>query len=1016
MKTQISIFTIFILLNLNLYSQNTISSNITHNSATISFPNPTGESLNINVFTQNVDDTIAFFEDFSKLPIVDIGNLIPNSKVALNLPCSYTLMNGCRGKYIYSRYGDTCFFAQYGEFITPLIDLSKSNGNYKVEFYIRNTNNKIGSISIHQLDSLGNSLNTSTLSIPGTSSIQYDTIFSGGSTKNRIKLLSSDVYLSINNLSISYTSINRTPINFSPLITNTNSINLCSLNPNTTYYCYIEGRTDTISFKTLESIRFDSIIKTDPIGARFTFSSSDTVNNRKLILRKKSNHETIFADDLFISEYTCASGLNKAIEVFNGTGLDICLKDYTVKYRINNNFDKIYIFSEEDTIKSNDCIVIYEYFSDLATFNNGFYYKNINLIGTTINGDDAVYILKNSNYIDIFGCIGEDPGTSWTAGTGTNMIKTEKCTLRRNSNVSKGIKVNPSSGFPTLGSEWTQIGGVGSVAESTFEDFGRHTMNNAPGSFDSLACSISLGLKDSSYYLDNLEEGTLYEAYLVIGDNIDSVVSNVISFKTGVNTKRVSNGSWNDNNWSKGIPSKNDNAIIDYGQTLSIPQGVNAVCNNLIIKDSLNQNKASFINNGELSVENKIIVEKYIKGYTSNDNGWNLMGVPVDVISSNQDTIGHSFFNPNLNDDLYYWQENYTDPESYGRWVNWKDIPSNTGDFFINSRGYLTSYQNNTMLSFYGNLNNEDSYSILNNATLSPPNNLRGWHLCSNPYPFYITTNNLQRINVSLPSLLDPESSNYTALINGDSIPPFAGFMVQVSDPNNSLIITKQGNGTKSLNNTNIITINVSSSSGNDKTRLILTDSVSMGYDVMFDNRKLAGYSTSPEIYSIVNNEKYSINAIPTIIDSIIMDINFVSKTDNSYTITLDIDNGDEFEKIALFEKANNTELVDFKIDSSYTFSCSSENNPDMFVLKIFKNLTSLNEVNLKEGISIKQIGNEITVLSNSKVKSLKLTNVKGQTINTNYKSNSIRIPHKGVFVLSISTLNSNYQHKIIYL
>lgn len=1016
-------FLLLLIFNIDSFAQNIVSSNINHNSATISFPNTEGQSLNLHIFTQNVDDTIAFFEDFSKLPKVPRSNHLFNSQVALNLPYSYTLVSGCQGRNIYSTYRDTCYFSANGEFITPFIDLSKSSGNYRIKFSIKNSStSEIGTMRIYQSNTFGNFTNYSTISIPKNSSQEYNTIVSGGTIKNKIKLYSVSSDLAIDNFSISYTSINRTPINTSPLSSNTNAININSLNPNTTYYCYIEGRTDTISFRTLDKVKLNSASHISPNSASVNFFSTDTVSNRKLVIRKKSNYETIFAEDLFISEYTCTANMNKAIEIFNGTGLDICLKDYSVKFSIKGpsvSFDSIFKFSEEDSIKSNSCIAITEFFSDLSTINNGIFFKNTSLDGrysNTITGNDAISIIKDGNYVDIFGCIGVAPaGDGWSI-TGASPIQTNKSTLRRKSNVNKGIKVNPSSGFPTLGTEWTQIGIVNSSAESNFSDFGKHTMNNACGGFDSLVYEINLGLKDTAYYLDQLEEGSLYEAYLVFEDNTDSILSNAISFKTGVNSRRLSNGSWNDNNWSKGIPTKIDNAIVDCGQTLSINQGVDAVCYNLILKDSLNQRPASFINNGNLSVENKTIIEKDIKGYTANDNGWNLMGVPIDISTSNQDTIGNSFFNPATNDDLYYWQENYTDSEHDGRWINFKDIPSNSGDFFTNSRGYLVSYQNNTKLNFYGDLNNESVYSILNNASLSLPNNSRGWHLCSNPYPFYITTNNLQRLNVSLPSLLDPETSNYNPLLLGDSIPPFAGFMVQVSNPNNSLNITKEGSGAKSLINPNVITINILSSIGNDKTRLILTDSASMGYDVRFDNRKLSGYSLSPEIFSVTNNEKYSVNSIPQIADSLVMSINFISKSDNIYTITLDIDNGEDFEKIALYDKISNTELIDFKTDSSYYFYSSSENNPDIFVLKIFRNLSSLNEIKIEEGISIKQSGDMITVSSNSKIKTLEITNLKGQTINKNSNSNSIKIPHKGVFILRVSTLNHIYNHKIINL
>jgi len=275
---------------------------------------------------------------------------------------------------------------------------------------------------------------------------------------------------------------------------------------------------------------------------------------------------------------------------------------------------------------------------------------------------------------------------------------------------------------------------------------------------------------------------------------------------------------------------------------------------------------------------------------------------------------------------------------------------------------------------------------------------------------------NLQRTNVSLPSLLDSETSNYNALIQSDSIPPFAGFMVQVSNSTNALNVNKTSNGSKTLIPQNIITLKVSSNQGNDKTRLIIMDSSSLGYDVKYDNRKLHGYGLSPEIYSKIGNESFSINSIPQIQDSIIIDINFISKANDNYRITLNIDNNQDFERIILYDKITNTNLIDFKVDTSYSFNSFTENNQDKFQLKLYKNLSSIKEIKESESISLQQKENEVKVISSSNIKSLELRNMKGQLIKKNYKTNIINIPEKGVFILTIITSKNNYQRKVINL
>jgi autotransporter-associated beta strand protein len=94
------------------------------------------------------------------------------------------------------------------------------------------------------------------------------------------------------------------------------------------------------------------------------------------------------------------------------------------------------------------------------------------------NGDDALALqsLDGSVNYDIFGVIGNDPGTAWTAGG----LSTLDQTLTRDSDVLFGVTVNPSGtgsgAFTTLGTEWT-----GSPID-TVSNLGSHTMNLQTGS------------------------------------------------------------------------------------------------------------------------------------------------------------------------------------------------------------------------------------------------------------------------------------------------------------------------------------------------------------------------------------------------------------------------------------------------------------------------------------------------------------------------------------------------------
>lgn len=154
--------------------------------------------------------------------------------------------------------------------------------------------------------------------------------------------------------------------------------------------------------------------------------------------------------DLFISEYVEGSSSNKYIEIYNGTGTSVDLSNYRLRLYANGSSSTTNDVQLSGTI-ANGAVVVYS--NSSATIYTGTTIVNA---AVNFNGDDAIALFKistNAN-VDIFGRIGNDPGTAWTA-TG---YSTENRTLRRKSSVCGGITVNPtgtgSGAFTTLSTEW----------------------------------------------------------------------------------------------------------------------------------------------------------------------------------------------------------------------------------------------------------------------------------------------------------------------------------------------------------------------------------------------------------------------------------------------------------------------------------------------------------------------------------------------------------------------------------
>ncbi|MCK9310012.1 MAG: lamin tail domain-containing protein, partial [Candidatus Cloacimonetes bacterium] len=164
-----------------------------------------------------------------------------------------------------------------------------------------------------------------------------------------------------------------------------------------------------------------------------------------------------FAYDLFYSEYVYGSGNNKAIEIFNGTGATVDLHDYQYENWYNGGSSPSFVtFAVGTMLAHGETYVIANPTSSAAILA----IANATSGNVSFNGDDALVLRKISTdaIVDIFGVIGQDPGTQWTADGGYTTLKK---TLVRKSSVISGITVNPTISVPavttdfvTLATEW----------------------------------------------------------------------------------------------------------------------------------------------------------------------------------------------------------------------------------------------------------------------------------------------------------------------------------------------------------------------------------------------------------------------------------------------------------------------------------------------------------------------------------------------------------------------------------
>ncbi len=190
--------------------------------------------------------------------------------------------------------------------------------------------------------------------------------------------------------------------------------------------------------------------------------------------------------ELFFSEYVEGSSHSKALEIYNPTSSPIQLSQYRLIRFSNGASLPVDSFDLVGTLPAHSVWVVVNgqatpdpngAFCDPALLAMADQVGPANYaVGTAVmymNGDDAIALVRIAprTFVDIFGKIGEDPGTAWTdvfpytSAQGTWW--TNDHTLIRKPSVTGGVTVNPTAFNVTA--EWD------SLPENTWTNLGMHT-------------------------------------------------------------------------------------------------------------------------------------------------------------------------------------------------------------------------------------------------------------------------------------------------------------------------------------------------------------------------------------------------------------------------------------------------------------------------------------------------------------------------------------------------------------
>jgi len=235
-------------------------------------------------------------------------------------------------------------------------------------------------------------------------------------------------------------------------------------NPSSYYYsCDSSFNIDlSISSVTQDSIYLESCNAVIYNGVSYTTDTiiRDTISTIGSV--------TSTCPELFISEYIEGQGLNRALEIYNGTGVTVDLSNYTLEIQRGNTTTPEIILPT-GLLANGDVYVIH---NDDASVDAAIVAVGDLASSDMIhNGDDSYTLKKNGVVVDIFGNVGCDPGQEWTdLGNGT-----KDNILYRQPNYTTGVLSTTTTpcDFPTLNAtNWVSLDD-----DDDFSYLGAHTAN-----------------------------------------------------------------------------------------------------------------------------------------------------------------------------------------------------------------------------------------------------------------------------------------------------------------------------------------------------------------------------------------------------------------------------------------------------------------------------------------------------------------------------------------------------------
>ena len=389
-------------------------------------------------------------------------------------------------------------------------------------------------------------------------------------------------------------------------------------------------------------------------------------------------------------------------------------------------------------------------------------------------------------------------------------------------------------------------------------------------------------------------------------------------------------GLWNNAAlWSKGVvPTSTDDVIIEGDATMeegnvnvnsvSIEEGSLTVDGGILTVAGLFVNTdadALIINDGaQVRQTSDDVAATFNMNVTNwNDaNSWQFIASPVKNVMITD-------FLPVSGYDLM----KYDGTQEGAEWYNYQAHEAEFENAFVQGRGYLTSYETESMVTFKGDLNNETSFTFADVRPYDESNDYANLYLLGNPFSFDMDLANLvaQGMETGI-AVINSTGNGYEYRTSG-VVNVGDGFFVKAAEATASLSYSE---GAKRGNDNVAPSINIiaTSKAGNDNVIIRFAGEETQGFD------KLDNFDRSiAEIYVENNSGRYAIMSYDE--NTTEVELTFHANQMGNYTIAA-ITEGD-FRSVVLVDRLSGVE-TNLMIED-YNFTATSGDKTDRFLIKL---------------------------------------------------------------------------------